>query len=390
MKRLLILPVCAALCLGCAGCGSIYSSYREVEQLQLIQTIGIDIRDEGTTLSISSGQGGSSGSPGDSGGSGGSVSATTMSCTGSSLTGAMRSLQAFSTREDILYAHTQYAVLGEDTAVRGIGGVLDFISRAGQIRMNIGMFVLRGGTAEDLITRSAGPSSNITEILASLDRTASRDGTSHVFSCQDITRALAERGSALICAITPEETEGVIFSEAGELAAIPRGYGLLKGENLCGYITGETARGVNLLLAGGSLGSVEVDVGRRVSLDVSTDKCTIEPVWQGGELAAIEVNCRLGCAVSEQADGAPLSVREYEALTGALSSKIRGWLLDILELQRLHDADFLGLCDFIRASDPEKFAAVANDWPAPLRSVEYRVFVQTDIARDYDLHAPVN
>ena len=376
MRRLTVLLCAAALCLTGTGCASIYSGYREVEQLQLIQTIGIDVREEGTTLSISSGQVGS-------------VSATTMSCTGGSITDAMRQLQSFSPREDIFYAHTRYAVLGEDTAVSGVGGVLDFIGRAGQIRLDIGLFVLRDGTAEDLITRSTGKSTNITDILASLERTASRDGTSQVFTCQQILRALAQRGSALICALSAQETEGVIFSEAGELAAVTAGYGLLKGDALCGYITGESARGVNLLLGRGSLGTVEVEIPRRVCLDTGIGSCRVRPLWQGDRLAALEISCQLDCALAELEDIAPPTAEEYEAMAQALSEKAEGWIRTVLELQRLHDADFLGLCDRIRAAAPGAFAKAEADWPAALRDTEYRIHVTARIQRDYDLRAPL-
>jgi hypothetical protein len=144
-----------------------------------------------------------------------------MARAGRDITDAIRQLQNFSAREDIFFAHTSYALLGEETARRGISGCLDYFQRAGQIPMDIGLLVVRSGTAEALIRDASAPGTNITDLLRSLDHAAERDGTSYVFSCEEISRALLERGAALICAVGAEDTEGVVFTEAGERRLAP-------------------------------------------------------------------------------------------------------------------------------------------------------------------------
>jgi Ger(x)C family germination protein len=374
MNRLLALPLAAAL-LALAGCGSIHSGYREVEQLHLIQTIGIDHHPDGVTVSISSGQSTD-------------VSSTAMAQTGQSITDAIRRLQNFSAREDIFFAHTRYAILGEETARRGISGCLDYFQRAGQIPMDIGLLVLRRSTAEELIRRSSAPSTSISELLRSLDHAAERDGASYVFSCEEISRALLEHGAALICAITAEDTEDVIFTEAGEKAAVPLGYGILKGDAVCGYITGETARGVNLLLGHGGIGEVPVEAGQTVSVNMRSGGCALTPRWAGGRLAALEIDVSLDCAIAELSSGGALTAADYAAITAAAEEKAAGWIREILELQRRLDADFLGLCNKIRMKTPREFAAAEADWPAALRDTDYRISVTAEIRRDYDLRAP--
>ncbi|MGI6029566.1 MAG: Ger(x)C family spore germination C-terminal domain-containing protein [Candidatus Heteroscillospira sp.] len=377
MKRLFTALLAAVLCIGCTGCTSIFSSYREVEQLHLIQTIGVDKRGDEVTLSISSSQGGS-------------VSATTMAHPGKSIPDAMRRLQELSVHEDIFYAHTRYAVVGEDTAVSGLPELLDFICRSGQIRTDIGMFVLKGGTAEELITRSSTADNSITDVLSSLDRAGRRDGSNYVFSCQEIIRALLEHGSALISAVQTKKTEGFIFSDAGELTAEPVGYGILKGEALCGYITGDSARGVNLLVNREGLGEVVVNAGAPVSLNARSSKCSITPSWDGDRLDAIRVECSLDCAVAEFSESVPHpSPEDYENAAQALSQEAEGWLRSVLELQRLYDADFLGLCAAVRSHSPKKYANIEENWPEALREVKYVVQVNAEIERDYDLRTPL-
>ena len=374
-KRIICAALCAALCLAGGGCVSIYSNYRDVGELHLIQTLGFDDGGDGLLrLTIASGRSGESGS-------------TVMSLRGESVTDAINRLRVFSVREDMSYAHARYAVLGSDFAENDMSQCLDFFFRSVQIRMDVGLVVLRGATAEDLIT--AAGEGGATDVLSSMDRIASRDGWSHIFSFQEIARSLTERGAALVGSIGAEDTEGIVFSESGSLAAVPRGYAVVVGRRVEGYLEGESARGVDLLLGLGGGGSavVEAPGGLKATLGIRSDGCSIKPVWRGGELEAIEVECKLNCAVSELEGGGLLSFEEAEALSAEAGRLAEGWLLDTLELVKIYRADCLGLCDYVRRVSPEEFAAIEGSWAEQLSQAELRVSVSAELERDYDLRS---
>ena len=372
-KTICLLYIICMLCQ--LGCTSIYTSYRRVGQLHIIQTMGIDQYDSGVELSIASGKSGN-------------VSATSMSRRGESISAAIRAMQSFSVSEDLFYSHIQYAVLGQDTAERGIGRTLDFVERAGQIRMDIGLFVIRDGRAKEFFEKAAG-SADTTEILTSLERSARRSGESYVFSAQDIARSLLERNCAMACAIELQPTEGSVFTDTGELTAVPAGYALFNGENLSGFIEGENARAVALLLDKGGIGEVTVDMGRQVSLDVRGSKCRYTPHWEGGRIKSMDIDIALSCAIGELDKPLPnLTEADYDAIEAALEEKIRTWVLAVLETQRRHECDYLGLMSRVRQHSPEEFSAAEEQWPQALRDTEYNISVESAIKRDYDLHAP--
>ena len=357
------------------GCTSIYTSYRRVGDLHLIQTMGIDEHSSGVKLSIASGKSGN-------------VSATSMAMDGESISEAIRNLQSFSVSEDLFYSHIKYVVLGQATAEKGISRTLDFVERAGQIRMDIGLFVVLGDKAEEFFKKSTG-SSDTTKILDSLQRSAKRTGESHVFSAQDIARSLLERNCALACAIALESTEGTVFTDTGEVTAVPAGYALIKGDSLCGWLLGEDARAVALLLDKGGIGEVTVETDRQVALDVRTNGCKFKPQWENGKITRMTVDIDLSCAIGELSHALPnLTEADYAAIEAALSEKISRHVDNVLETQRRHEADFLGLMSRVRRHDADKFASVEEEWPAALRDTEYEINVKAEIKRDYDLHAP--
>ena len=277
-----------------------------------------------------------------------------------------------------------------DTAGNGAGQTfLPFIevpvARFGEA-LDESLFVVR--TAEEFIRGSSGASDS-TAILKSLERAAKRTGESYVFSSQDIARDLLERNCALVSAIELKDTEGSVFSDTGEKTAVPVGYGLIKGDSLCGYITGDSARAVALLIGSDGIGQVTVETDRQVTLDVRTNGCEIIPHWEGGRIKSMDIKIKLNCAIGELSEALPsLTEAEYAAIDSALSEKAAGWVLEVLETQRLHGADFLGLCSRIRQKSPRDYAAAESEWPAAMNDTEYRVTVESNIRRDYDLHAP--
>lgn len=103
----------------------------------------------------------------------------------------------------------------------------------------------------------------------------------------------------------------------------------------------------------------------------------------------MDIKIKLNCAIGELSEALPaLTESDYGAIDAALGEKAAGWVLEVLETQRLHGADFLGLCSRIRQKSPREYAAAESDWPAAMNDTEYTVTVESRIRRDYDLHAP--
>jgi len=141
MKRRLFIAIALSLLPLCAGCGAdsgtIYANYRELENIEIVQTLGLDRAvGGGYTVTVSAGAGGQDEKP------------LIISGKGGSIPAAMEQVQRSCDKEELFYAHTRYVLVGERAAAQGIGTLLDYIARSTQIRLDVQLFIVRGGTAE--------------------------------------------------------------------------------------------------------------------------------------------------------------------------------------------------------------------------------------------------
>ena len=85
---------------GCAKNVGLSSNYRAIENLKLIHTIGFDTHKDGLQLSVSGGESENQG-------------ITRLSAAGINISDALSTVQKFSGKEELYYAHTRYILVGE-------------------------------------------------------------------------------------------------------------------------------------------------------------------------------------------------------------------------------------------------------------------------------------
>ena len=375
---LLIIIIVCLLLSGCGFSGSIYSNYRAIEDLQLIQTLGIDRTGTRSTLSAAASATEESGTP------------TILRRSGGSILEAMDSLQDYTTRGELFFAHVQYILLGQDYAEQGVGKLLDFVERDVHMRLGTGLFVLCGGTAEELITGPGEADYDIAEVLASVKRDLELRGDSHVYTFRETAVDLSECGAALVCALKTVETEGSIFPEEDSLTAVPVGYGVLRSDRLAGFLEGRAAEAVSLLT--GNLGTVPRRVpdgsGGEITLEYG-GSAELKPQWNAdGSPSPMEVEAKLTAVIGElDSDRERLMDDAYlDFLEDKLSRQIEEDIRGVLAQSQTMDADFLGLGRKLRLSDGKNFAALPGTW---LQDMEFDVCAEAKIVRSYDLDNPV-
>lgn len=378
-RSLLCLTAVFSLLLsGCSASGSIFANYREIEQLQLVQTLGLDGDDRELTLTVATGKPLDGSKP------------TVISRTARGLVQAITGIQDYSASEQIFFPHVQYILLGEDYAKNGLRDILDYVERDVRLRTGTELFVLRAATARELMTGTGDEQYTVTAILDSVRRDVNYRGDSHVFTLRETARSLGENGAALICAVRAVNIEGSVFLTEPGLTAVPDGYGVLKDGKLAGYISARNAEGASLLLdtLGTAVISLNDSAGDTVTLETTGSSASLRPIWTAeGKLDHIEVKAGLRAAVSEpDSRQKMLESREYtrlleEALAGDMEKRV----LSVLDTSSRLDADFLGLGSTLNRDNWRNYAALPEDW---LRSAEFRVTVEAEIDRSYDLGDP--
>ena len=364
MRRFSALLGAILLLLAQSGCGlgrGIYSNYRAVEDLLLVQTLGVDA---GPVLSAATGrpQGGAP---------------TILRHAAASIPQGMDVLQQRTPKGQLYFAHTRYFVLGEAFAAEGVGPVLDFVERDTLTRMGASLFVVRGGTAEALIT-GAGEDWDVGDVLATVRQETETHGDSHVFDVRETAVALSEYGAALVCALRLTDTGGSVFGLSEGVAAVPDGYGILRDGALVGFLDGGQARAASLMR--GVLGTVtqELPFGDgRVTVEL---RCAMPEIRLDGAVLSVRA---MPTAVLVGADTAA-SVTDpaaLAALTAAIDRSLTDELTRLLARVQAEGSDFLSLGRALRRQgiDP---AALPEDW---LSSMEARVTVETVLRHSYDM-----
>lgn len=407
MKKTVVLLIIIWMLLPLCGCAGIYSNYREVEQMLVIQTMGLDALPGGVKVSMASSA--------DSKKSGnGPVRITSR---GPTVTDAIQNARRSSHEEEIFYAHTGQMLIGEEAARTDFDHMLAYICRSPDVSIDVPVFIVRGGTAEELITSAGDGKKGVSEILNAVIENADDRGDSTIRTAAELVRDLDRHGSSLVCAIecvpsseqssgsgssgeetsgsgssgegsSGEESSAAQGSSGGEsLTAAVAGYAVIQNGALVGYISREDAVGVGFLTNELGLSDVIVqdETGADVTLEISRGSTMIDAKWDENDaLTGLTVTADVTASVieTESMDGG-WQAREA-VLTERLEREVAARIASVLRFSKRLGADFLGLGQLTEARYPMKFARLGTDMPSllPLLEIEVSVSARLDHTND--------
>ncbi|MCI7136802.1 MAG: Ger(x)C family spore germination C-terminal domain-containing protein [Candidatus Limivicinus sp.] len=394
--------------LSLSGCSGIYSNFRELERLLVIQTMGIDYAEEGVGISLASGAKSDGSSP------------VRLFSPGVSVTSAVAHILSYSQEQELFLSHTSHVVLGEEAAKNGINGYLSYICRSPNLRTDIPLYIVKGGTAQEAVMQVGDGSKGISEVLEAVRANVDERGDSKAFSASDLLRDLERNGSGLVCAIecSPSIQEGGTKQEGGSgsssgtdsaespdstggsgsgeekqekqaLTAAAVGYGVIRGDRLCAYIDKEQAIGVGLLL--NIVGISDIVVKDRyatpVTLELDQGSSVIKPVWaEDGSLEMLDIQIKAAANIAEIGGGGHFGEPDYEDyLTAQLETAVSERVSSVIQLSKTLQADFLGLGNIVEMDDAEKYRALGGDFASLLPGLTVRISVSGQIKHTNDI-----
>lgn len=349
-----------------AGCAPLVHG-RELSALQTVQTLGFDGVPGAVTVSASDSR--SASEPG----------SVRLSAAGDGVVRAVERLQRWSAREELFFAHVRYVVVGEDAARAGTAEILDWFERSTQTRLRLPVFVVRGGTAEALVTRSDDEEYEITALLASLERDAEHTGAVHCFTLLDMARRLARSGAALCCAVTAADADRRVPSAEGAVVPLPAGYAVFRDGALAGWLDAAESRGASLLLGlARELDYVLPDGEGTVTVTLRAADVSLRPGWDGDGVPVLSAQLRCRAGVSGVAGSGALDADRLARLEGALAEALARDAEAALAAERALGADFLELGRLFRAADGRERAAL-------LAALRWELRCAAAVERSYDI-----
>ena len=296
-----------------------------------------------------------------------------MSAAGGTVSTAIRRAYELSYEEEIFFSHVNHILIGEAAAEEDMDSFLDYLYQSPELRIDIPLYIVREGTAEQAVMEVGDGSRGISEVMQAVREIFATASNSLVFTVADTIRSLDRYGSALICAIRREpgsesfvpQTSGNSGSDGGEggqgekkqdggenqqtqaaqeeentqaagnedtgggeeqgeaeaaaqegkpLMAGIAGYGVIRDGKLCKYLEPELSVAVGLMTGGVPISFIAVEDmdGRPCSLEVYEGSAQLNPVWAGpGELKGLELQVEVTASVMESGSSRAEGTEEY-------------------------------------------------------------------------------
>lgn len=358
-RRMLMLTLALALVLAAGAAGMDLLPYgRELEKLALIRVLGADADGADFLVTAASGQ------QREQGGQVHSAAAGTVS-------GACLALQAKGSGY-VFYGHAGQMLIGEEQARRDVSAPLDYVLRDVELRLSTDLYLVRGGTAKEVLT--AEGDEDTVRRLETMAEDVELLADSMTRTVGETLESLERSGAAVVPAVERDEAGGIQAA----------GYGILKENALAGWLWGEAASGVNLAMSQVDADIVEVSwSGGSAALRVVGARTLARPVLEHGVLKGVRIVCRVEGNLAE-------SSRETDLSDPALREELENLLAEV-ERRRLEaavarsqalDADFLELGRLAALGDPLRSKAVAEQFSPAETPVEVQVTAL--LLRSYD------
>lgn len=389
MKKTRIIPIAILLCLSLSGCGDFFPKGKEMEKYDAATVIGIDrcesdpSRIEVTLLTKvdKSGDGG------------GSVTIKTLSETGPTAFEAQRNLRGKEEKVTFL-GYIDYFLIGEDAAKEDFTKYFDYFVRDHETRYTPRIFVVKDGTAKELIETTSSTKIFLTDQLENIVSAADILGNSGDVRILDAVNMLnSKTGATVIPAIRSKELENQKRSgEMAEKDVAAAGFSVIKDFKLAGYFDGSSILGYNFLM--NKVKSCPISIkdmnGEYTALEVVYSDTSSENKFEDGELKEVTYKVRVISTLAEQQSREKITTEEgVTDLENKQDEYISSVMSDAISTSKEFGADCFGLADKVRYQHPVKWEKIKDNWSDIYPDLTINIEVTSTIARTYDINQPI-
>lgn len=338
---------CVLVLLLLSGCGAGLPQARELGGMSLMRTMGVDLEDDGTvSVTVTTAHRDEDTS--------GKEKPVILSAKRETLSGACQALRSRD-EEGVFLGHVEELLLGEGLAVQGrTEEILRYLADDQQLGLGLRVWLVRGEQAQTVLEN------NNTE-------NAARKRMEAYPAEPDLGIPGMERSAG---AVLTDFLEGraawlpalTLVGEGEEQSALIWGYGVLDRDGLCGWVTGDAARGLELVRGYPGSELLELEQGTVCLHSVSLD-CV--PVLEGETIRGLKLTLHLTGQAEEFLGDAAKLQRQVEERTlqygKAAVEQAQRENRDFLGFHTLVGLSFPEVCDQIRAQWPEHFAELEID-----------------------------
>ena len=348
-----------AVCMFLTGCDRLPTA-REMGDMALLRTVGVDAAPTGVEVTGSTGPRArglqAEGEP-----------SLVLTAERPSLSGACLAMQGQSD-SFVFFGYVDQLLLGEKLAERSVRPVLDYFARDAELGLGAQLWLVRGATAREAV--SSGGDKGVDSRLETLQNDSEMGIANLTRTAGEVYTDLLELGAAYVPALSPAGEGNVLLME--------RGYGILRGDTLTGYLEGNAARGLELLAGGPSSNILEVGLPENRTSVKLVSACTESGLeFVEGVPSALRLTCKIEARLSEYRQR-PAGA-ELEQLRAELERRERACMEAALKQLRAWGTDCTGLGARAAMSHPAQWQAVQADWPEWFSRVPVEIQVEVKL-----------
>ena len=369
MRRVTACVVLMGMLSGCAG-RSLLPYAREMGDTALVRVVGVDAAQDGVELAVSTGSRGADGS------------ALTLSARGRTLPEAALAVQSLG-NSYVYYGHADQLVIGEEQAIAGLGGLVDWVAREAELGLGLQLWAVREGTAAQVVW--AGGTRGTAERLSQLNTDSDVGAANMGCTVARLMSVLARGGSTYLPALVVAQARAGDGGEGSAGTPLPAGSGVIRQGKLVCWTDADTTRGVELMEGQvfGHTVCLTLDDGAVVGVRLEDARTRVEPVFREETLSGLDVRCDVTARIVQS--WRRLEQEDMERLRGSLERLTGEQMVRALELGQYWDADYLDLERRVQIARPDKKAEIKEQWQSVYRGLDIRVDVRGDVERAFGM-----
>jgi spore germination protein KC len=377
MKNTIALLLTTALCLGLTGCsGNFLPVARDITDVQRMRTMALDKGETEGNVSVTVCSGLQSGNQSTQ-----PQPPVILTWEAPTVFAACLTIQTYGDGY-ISFGHVGDCVFSKEAAEETVTGLLDFMERDFDIRMDMNLYVATEEKASDMLTEVASETRSATERLESIARDLSLESYGWSVTVREFLIDIEDNGCALAPAVQLKEEEDGMSISCDRLC-------WFKNDRYGGTLEKLQSRAATILCGQGKTGAVEVQLsdGTVMGLRLTQEKCSWKPKWEGDKLTGAEVTVEVQADLAELRGNADVFQLEVQQeMNQRLSETLKQELTDVLTLSQQENADFLHLRRTFNLKYPSKYEQLNAHWEEWFPEMELEVKVVSRVNRSYDMN----
>ncbi|MCL6603288.1 MAG: Ger(x)C family spore germination protein [Paenibacillus sp.] len=367
VKRILSAMLSLLLLLCLSGCWN----YTEVEEMSIVAGVAID-KDKSTGKILLTAE--TIDTTGGGGGEDNQASSTIHTLAGDTMFDIVRSMITM-TGKKLFWSHAKAIIISEEVAREGMLKVIDWYSRDTETRADVYIFISKEKNARDILTLNKTKNTILSFELGDMIKKENYVSTAPVTDIWDFFDNLESSGEN---AIVP-----LVYINERETRKTERisGCALFLKDKMVGTLTGEETKYMLFVtnkIKGGVLAIKDEKGQPGYSLEITSNKTKIKPVWINGKLQ-IQISTVTQTVLDEvmPRNGFPDFEKKKE-IEKLAEQQLQKNMLDLIhDVQKKYKTDILEFGAAVHINMPKTWKKLEKDWGKTF--VDLQVVVKSDV-----------